>query len=213
MVYIFYCKIAQDQHELLLKTFLPQFSIAFQEKIMKYRRWQDAQLSLLGRVLLKKGLNQLGKQYDESKLKVTAYNKPYFENDDLEFNISHSGEIVVCAISKNGAIGIDIEECKNIDVHDFKSQMTCNEWNTINQSKDIVRAFYKYWTEKEAVIKAHGNGLSIPLKSFEVNNAHTKIVHEDFWLKKIDIESNYYCTISFKERDIEINEIEEKLFL
>ena len=68
-------------------NFLPKFSEEFQNKILKYIRWQDAQLSLLGRGLLVKWTEQIKCSFNEYNLKYTSYNKPYFYNEDLNFNI------------------------------------------------------------------------------------------------------------------------------
>ena len=206
MIYILYTSINEDNHKDLLDKYLPKFSTEFQKKILRYRRWQDAQLSLLGRVLLVKGLEQMNCSFDMSDLKYTTYNKPYFDNIDVSFNISHSGEVVVCALTYLGAIGIDIEKIEPISISDFKSQMTKNEWESVNNSKDIQRSFYDYWSQKEAVIKTQGKGHLIPLKSFEVKNNKTTIGFEIFFLKKIIISGDYSCHIALKKR-IDIIEI------
>lgn len=199
MIYIFYTLINEDNHNDLIAKYLPRFSTDFQYKITKYRRWQDAQLSLLGRVLLVKGMAQMNGVFDNSDLKYNAFNKPYFDSSDVNFNISHSGKVVVCALTYLGDIGIDIEKIEPIKVSDFKSQMTNNEWESVNNSKDIERSFFLYWSQKEAVIKAHGKGLIIPLKSFEVQNNKTTIGIKNFFLKEIIIKDDYSCHIALNK--------------
>lgn len=198
MVHILYSKISEDNHERLLKYFSVKYSIDFQNKIMKYRRWQDAQLSLLGRILLFRGIKLFNKDYDERNIKYTKYKKPYFEDKEIQFNISHSGEMVVCALTDtcNIGIGIDIELLCNIPIEDFKPQMTKNEWKNIIMSPNKINSFYSYWTKKEAAIKAHGNGLHIPLDSFEIIQNKTNINKECFYLKKIRLDNKYKCYIS-----------------
>ena len=207
MVLIYYKYISEENHAEYLKRYLNNFSYEFQNKVLRFYRWQDAQLSLLGRVLLCEGLKKFDLCFDDLDLDYTKYNKPFFKNSEIKFNISHSGEIVICALANDIDIGIDIEIMKEISIEDFKFQMTINEWQKIANSKDQTRAFYKYWTEKEAVIKSHGNGLSIPLKSFEVSNDKTEIDNQIFYLKSIPIDKNYYCYISstsnFKSKTIE----------
>ena len=92
MVYIFYThsykKLDSDKFNKYLKS-LPS---VFQTNILKYRYWQDAQRSLLGKVLLMNGLHFIGlKQYFLDNIKFSVFNKPYFEGD-IDFNISHSAE-------------------------------------------------------------------------------------------------------------------------
>lgn len=200
MVQIFYSYITKDKHELLLKKIIPGFSNDFQKKNLRYRRWQDAQSSLLGRMLLDNGLSKLNKELDIKNLHYTSYNKPYFEGEKVKFNISHSGDIVVCAISEIDEIGIDIEIIQDIEIENFKQQMTNIEWQRVVSSSNIKNAFFEYWTQKEAVMKSHGNGLSIPLKSFEIHNGQTKIEEDVFFLKEIQLDKNYKCHIALKNK-------------
>lgn len=197
MTQILYSYISEKNHEYLLKELLPEFSIDFRNRILKYRRWQDAQLSLLGRMLLSDAFKKLGKQFKEENLKYGPYNKPYFEDEKVRFNISHSGNIVVCILSEVCEVGIDIESIDSINIDDFKFQMTNLEIQRIIYSDNIKHAFFEYWTQKEAVLKACGKGLSIPLKSFEVNDSAT-INNETYYLREIKLDNNYKCHSAFK---------------
>jgi len=199
LIYILQTSINEDNHKNLIDNYLPKLSTEFQDKIGRYRRWQDAQLSLLGRVLLVRGMEQMDCSFDKPDLKYTSFNKPYFDGNDISFNISHSGKVVVCALTYLGDIGIDIEKIEPIKILDFKSQMTNNEWKLVNESKDAKHSFFSYWTQKEAIIKAHGKGLTIPLKSFEIQNNKTTIGSENFFLKEITIKDDYCCHLALKK--------------
>ena len=91
MIHVLYTSINEENHKKIIDHYLPDFSAEYQDKIKRYRRWQDAQLSLLGRILLVKGLEQINYGFDESNLNYTSFNKPYLENNAIHFNISHSG--------------------------------------------------------------------------------------------------------------------------
>lgn len=206
MIYIYYSYLSEEHHENFLKNELVKFPIDFQEKIKRYRRWQDAQLSLLGRILLLRGIKEIYNQdYQNNEIQYTKYNKPYFKDDLIRFNISHSGDVVVCAINNKSEIGIDIEIISNIEIDDFKSQFTANEWDKILLSNNIKEAFFEYWTQKEAIIKAHGHGLAIPLKSFEILENATIINNKKFYLQEIKVEKQYKCYISSKNDFSEIS--------
>ncbi len=206
MIYILYTSIKEDKHKNLLSSYLSSFSPSFQNKIGRYRRWQDAQLSLLGRVLLSKGMEQFNDSFKESDLVYTDFNKPYLNNSNISFNISHSGEYVICVLTDLGEVGIDIEKINPIEISGFKSQMTRNEWDYVSNAENSQASFFKYWTQKEAIIKAHGKGLSVPLTSFEVQNNKTVIDAEDFFLKKIQINDEYDCHLALKN-NLETTEI------
>ncbi|KUJ59347.1 4-phosphopantetheinyl transferase [Flavobacteriaceae bacterium CRH] len=197
MIYLYYAYLAAENHENLLKNKLPEFSFSLNETLVKNKRWQHIQLSLLGRILL---FTSLKKHYHlnlkDDAIKYNAYNKPFFEGNPVYFNISHSGEIVVCAVTDSFELGIDIEKIHEIDVDNFRVNMTNNEWHKIIASDPIHEAFFDYWTQKEAVIKASGAGQSIPLNSFEVIENSTVIKNEKLFLKEIKLDKNYKCYVA-----------------
>lgn len=194
---VLYTFIDGQKHQYLLDKYSGICTDEFKARLLKYRRWQDAQLSLLGRVLLQYGL---ARYFDikEYEIDHTSDHKPFLKNQDVHFNISHAGNMVVCGMGRF-PIGIDVEYIDpKIDYNDFKFQMSFNEFNKIDLSEDKVKSFFTYWTEKEAVIKAHGKGLFIPLESFEISQHQTLIENEKFYLKEVYIHQEYQCYIASK---------------
>ncbi|MDN3695568.1 4'-phosphopantetheinyl transferase superfamily protein [Chryseobacterium tructae] len=192
---ILYTFINEDRHPYILDRYLNSFPKDFQQDILKYRRWQDAQLSLLGRVLLQQGLKSYY-DIDDIYIERSPDNKPYLKNQPLHFNISHSKELVVCVIEEF-PIGIDVEFINDkINYLDFQFQMTEHEFDRIDRSEDQIRDFFSYWTQKESVMKAHGGGMMIPLDSFEIVNDECEIGSKKFFIKDIFIDENYQSCIA-----------------
>lgn len=132
-------------------------------KVLRYRRHQDAYLSVLGKALLMRGLADSDYDYNLiHNYKITAFGRPYMLSGP-KFNISHSGNVAVCALSEN-AVGADIEEVKQIDIDLFVDYFIPEEWNFIQTAPNPIAAFYTLWCQKEAVVKADGKGLSNSLK-------------------------------------------------
>jgi len=200
MTRIYYTFIQENRHSLLLKRFSMDFPENYQNKIKNFRRWQDAQLSLLGLYLLRYSLKQFEKKLDISELNFNSNSKPYLNGENLEFNISHSGDIVVCAISDQFEIGIDIEILKDIDVGDFKGQMTDNELKKVIYANDVTASFFDFWTQKEAVLKAQGSGIIEFMQSFEIIDKRTTLNHSHFFIKEIPLDDRYKCHIAFKDK-------------
>ncbi len=102
---------------------------------------------------------------------VNAYGKPYLLGHPVHFNVSHSGDYALIALSES-PIGIDLELIRE----DFDWQeiaplcCTASEWQWLNQFSTVEarQCFYALWTRKEAYTKARGLGLSLPLTSFTV---------------------------------------------
>lgn len=210
MIQFFYVKISSEYHDKLIRDHLSSSPKYFQNKILKYKRWQDAQLSLLGRLLLRYALLEKDIDLNEERIIFNTEGKPFIVENDIKFNITHSGEIVVCAIGQSFEIGIDIEILTARNIEEFKDQMLENEWNRIYLSNNPLVSFYTYWTQKESVIKAIGKGLSIPLKSFEIINNQTRVYGKAYHLKEIPIDDDYVCFLaSNKNVSIETCEIKE----
>ena len=100
---------------------------------------------------------------------------PEFNSDLLNFNLSHSGGMALYAITRNMEIGVDVERVRS----GFKYEEIAERFFSANEvailrkipTEKKLEAFYNCWTRKEAYIKAHGKGLSLPLDSFEVSFA------------------------------------------
>lgn len=201
---ILYTFISEEKHQSLLDRYLPVFSDDIQRDILKYRRWQDAQLSLLGKVLLLQGLSTYYDIFD-AEVKVNSNNKPYLKGNPVHFNISHSKDLAACVIAEF-PVGIDVEFFDtSISYVDFEFQMTTGEFEKINGAEDRIGSFFTYWTAKEAIIKAHGDGMMIPLDSFEVSNNVGIVDGEKFFIKDIFIDKNYCSCIA--SNDININNV------
>jgi len=146
-----------DIDELKYKKYLTLIPHNIKSQILKYKFKEDRYRTLLGKIIL---LNYLKKyKFDLSDIELDRYKKPYIKNSNLNFNISHSGKYVLCAFCNSYKIGIDIEECKEINLNDFKQILQKKEFNQIQNSKSPISKFYTIWTIKEAVLKADGKGL------------------------------------------------------
>ncbi|MCL1936225.1 MAG: 4'-phosphopantetheinyl transferase superfamily protein [Defluviitaleaceae bacterium] len=144
-------------------------------KIKKFRFIEDSKRTLYGdlmiRYLVCKNFNILNKHI---KYRYNEFGKPYIlncsKNDSIfEFNISHSGQWVVCAISKF-EVGIDIEKIVPIDLNvalDFFSKSEYTKLMSVSENIKL-NYFYSIWTLKESYIKFLGKGLSVLLDSFSV---------------------------------------------
>lgn len=98
--------------------------------------------------------------------------KPFIANDniDIEFNLSHATNLIVCAVTRKHPIGIDVEYIRRkSDTYKLAPRyFSPQEVKTLEALPYAQQAidFYHYWTLKEAYIKACGDGLAIPLSHF-----------------------------------------------
>jgi len=107
--------------------------------------------------------------------------KPSQNLSGLEFNLSHTNGLIVCAVTQGApksefAIGFDVEnnERKNAGIEiaeRFFSDREAEDLRNVPEKARRLR-FFDYWTLKEAYIKARGMGLNIPLKQFSFHIAH-----------------------------------------
>ncbi len=101
------------------------------------------------------------------------YGKPALASGgDLEFNLSHSGSLALCALAWKRPVGVDVEahrdDVETLEIAElFFSE---REIETLRELPEAARrhAFFLCWTRKEAYVKARGEGLSVPLGGFDV---------------------------------------------
>ena len=110
----------------------------------------------------------------------SSYGKPSLamSHDSLEFNLSHSGAWIVYAVGLKVLLGVDIEQLSSRTyLKSFRTRLegliehclTANEQTTLPVSYiDRLEGFFKYWTLKEAHLKAVGLGLSYSMTDVEI---------------------------------------------
>jgi 4'-phosphopantetheinyl transferase len=90
----------------------------------------------------------------------------------LECSVSHSGDRVVVAVSERAAIGVDVEVvAAKIDDGLAERVLRPSELTALTSlpAADRARGFATYWTRKEAILKATGDGLRIAPELFGVS--------------------------------------------
>lgn len=139
--------------------------------------------------------------YEESvspeqwQFKKNKYGKPYISNANLtthlRYNLSHTDELIVMAVTLNQEIGIDVEYLPRLKmmpdiVNKFFSPCEAKQLQGLSEEQKINR-FCDLWTLKEAYIKACGMGLSIPLDHFSYSFSPNGKISIEFTPERQDI--------------------------
>lgn len=176
---------------------LPTF---ISNRVNKYRNSRDKMLGILGKHLLIDCLKRFGLPARLDSLDYDESGRPFLkEFPQLDFNISHSGDIVTCAASISVKLGIDIEQKDAVEIDNFKGQLSNNEWQTLQDTTDSNNLFFQYWVKKEAITKTDGSGLSIDFSKVDVSSDRI-YYNNDYWLfTALPIHPNYKACIATNE--------------
>jgi len=110
------------------------------------------------------------------QLETNEFGKPFLADQErsqgIRFNLSHSNELALIAITRDREVGIDVEFMRSEFVSDevaahFFSRVEVEQFRSV-PAKMRTESFFNCWTRKEAYIKARGEGLSCPLDQFDV---------------------------------------------
>ena len=197
LVHIFSTFFKAPLRQSLFSDYLSLLSPELKEKNSRYVRWQDRHSHLLGKLLLIEALRIHGIETSVwNRIEYTAYRRPYIVLSGFDFNISHSGNFVICAIGKNTRLGIDIEENREVNLKNFRRVITADQWSKINNAHYPLKEFFKYWTIKESVIKADGRGFLIPLDKLEIENSTVQYEDKRWFVQELEFDSNYSAALA-----------------
>ena len=151
-------RIAQDYY---FEKYLCWFNPKLVTHILSFRQRKDQLISFTSELLKKYYLaDYLAANPHDLEIGRTYYGKPYLLNaayQDIDFNISHSGDYVILAVVKNARVGIDLELQSNESGITELSQLTFSqsECQLVGDSREN---FFRLWSKKEALLKALGVG-------------------------------------------------------
>ena len=174
-----------------LKTLV---SLAKRDRIDRLLNKRNAVNMLMGEVITRMAISvRTGLQNNELEFSLNQYGKPLLLNaPDLHFNISHSGNLVVCALD-NKPVGIDVEIHKLANLKIARRYFCQDENNFIIADMDkAIERFYKIWTMKESYVKWDGKGMSTPFDSFSVLDIMRQ---NKIFFHSLDVRADSSCSI------------------
>ncbi|MFF3099848.1 4'-phosphopantetheinyl transferase family protein [Viridibacillus arvi] len=214
MIEVYICKLPAKRDKETLNSLLSYVSVERQNRVKKFMKIDDSYRSLIGnlmvRILLKE---RYGSSVEEIEVCINTYGKPFLCGyPSFHYNISHSGEYVVCAVHDE-EVGVDIEKVRPLDLQLAMGLFTEEEYrDLLNAKEDGIHAFYDIWTLKESYIKAIGKGLSCPLNSFNVKKHNLDSIQltdvlkgkpiTDYICKQYMIDSDYSLSVCAHQANI-----------
>ncbi len=151
---------------------------------------------------------------------INPQGKPSLAGYSLHFNLSHSGGRAVCAVTRAGPVGVDLElirsdfDCVGLARQSFSAaeQLTLARAPGAEQ----VRLFFRCWSFKEAYIKGRGGGLSIPLDAFDVplgpDHAQQAVLARDSWstdgagwyLRELSLDPRFAAAVALRHAGFDV---------
>lgn len=138
---------------------------------------------LLTRLTLRNLLSayQTDVQPQQWRILKSETGRPYVDRAQslLKFNLTHTGQHLLIAITLAGEPGLDAE----LSGRSVNAKQVASRYFWIDECRDIADTgfedqndlFLRYWTLKEAAVKATGQGLSVALRRFCFTNPTSKI--------------------------------------
>jgi 4'-phosphopantetheinyl transferase len=136
----------------------------------RFRQGSDRTRFVLGAVLVRAAAGAaLGVPATSIALDRTCdtcgqpHGRPRVVDGAVHVSIAHSGDVVVAAVTGAGPVGVDVEAVAERAGADYREMCPSVCTAEERRSVDGRDAFVTYWTRKEAVLKATGHGLRLPL--------------------------------------------------
>lgn len=137
-----------------------------------HRQRQDGEnLSVIAWDLLEEACRKEGIESVRAKTILGPNKKPYIEGNEIFFNLSHSGDYVLCVISDT-EVGCDIQQIKKVRQSVMDRYFHSVEKAYILEGEteeDCARRFTRIWVLRESYVKQTGEGLTRDLRTFYFN--------------------------------------------
>ena len=199
VIHLRWCRDDSVWAEDRLRAYAALTPPAYRQRLDAYRRWQDRQAGLLGRLLLAELCRELlGEPSAENALHVDAYQRPYLAGyPDFDFNISHTDGLVACVAAVGaGRIGVDVERKGRVDIPEFRRVFTDAEYARLESLPEPTDEFYRLWTRKEAVMKADGRGFYLDAAGIDCLAERVTIDGRDYAVRPLDLRAGFAACVA-----------------
>lgn len=155
-------------------SYIHYYSLMSEEKkcrVDRFRFEDDKKRTVVGEMLARQGITEwCGVPEESIAFEIAEHGKPYAKDLDIEFNISHSADMVICVVDTR-PVGVDIEKIRPVDLNTAKrifiEEETRYVFGFIPDTEDynhylndvVLQRFFELWTRKEAYGKLVGTGL------------------------------------------------------
>lgn len=196
MVYLYAADISALLEPMEHPEVMEGLSEERKKKILAAKQKQKRLQSLGAGLLLKYVFHKHG--FSSNTLRTDTNGKPIAEG--ICFNLSHSGNYVVCAVSDR-QVGCDIEKIKEAPTQVEKRAFSPEENAYLKQfSGDAYnREFFRLWTEKESFLKMKGIGIRAPLQTLEITECYFKEYEIPGYQVTVCAEENEFAEIIWKK--------------
>lgn len=204
IINVYAVKVDFEINQSLFNKLLNFVSLEKRDKILRFFKREDAVRALFSDLLARYLISsQLGIENQQITFGFNEYGKPYLKTDPrFHFNISHSGEWVVC-VTDRCPVGVDVEMIQPVDFNIAKRFFSRTEYLTLmgKDGPERLAYFYDLWTLKESYLKATSKGLSTDLASFsmKIDNNMISIVFADdtglYYFKQYPIDIRYKLAV------------------
>lgn len=184
-VRVYVCPVSRvPQDHMVLSHYLGFLNLAEKLRYDQYHP-KAARLFLISRVLVKTVLaDKLGISPHEVNIQLHPNGKPFVQSSKaVYFNLTHSADVIILAVTEEGEIGVDIEqvdrefEWRRVDSVLAPIEIEWIKQNELTDPFNVYQRFFQIWTLKEAYIKCTGEGMSRYLKKL---NFHVLPEHIQF---------------------------------
>ena len=161
----------------------------------KYRFDADQQRHILGRLLLFRAFEARGFDWRDvhASISYDRHRRPQLKDIPGDFNISHSGSMIICALTNQGSVGTDVERIRDVKLSEFKRTMNHQQWQTIFDADEPLRKFFQYWAIKESIIKADGRGLQMRLADIFIDRRQAQYEGQQWSYQLLSL-GDQYCS-------------------
>ncbi|MDZ7805213.1 4'-phosphopantetheinyl transferase family protein [Thiohalophilus sp.] len=186
-----------------LERWLAQLPARKREQIGKHRHHANRVQSAAGWRLVEQAMHELG--FADFSLEAVDFASPHKSGSPFpaDFNISHSGQLVCAAALAGGRIGIDVEQFRPLKSDVIHKYLTAEQ---ARQCQQDPNRFFDFWTQKEAVLKAHGREGILRLREVELReDGQAAFAGKTWYLTSLHLADSYAGHIATDRPNYQVN--------